>query len=245
MEFIPAKLPLFVQRLFPKYTWTIPTEEQVIYLTFDDGPTPIITPWTLDVLERYQAKATFFCIGQNIETHPDIFHKLLEKGHAVGNHTYSHPKGWKSSTQGYLENVKQAQDIIDLQLRNHAHTKKVCSGNSSISNSTSEISNHQSPFSNLFRPPYGQVTKEQGRKLRTLGYDIIMWTVLAIDWSSKTTKEKALKNVIKHAKSGSIVVFHDSDKASENMQYALPRVLEYFSKKGYSFKAIDTDLAVP
>ncbi|MCX7551639.1 polysaccharide deacetylase family protein [Xanthomarina sp. F2636L] len=213
MELIPAKLPLFVKWLFPKYVWNISTEEKVIYLTFDDGPTPKITTWTLDVLEQFQAKATFFCTGDNVEKHPDIFQTIIEKGHAIGNHTYSHPDGWKTSTETYLANVKQAQSIIKSQLP-------------------------QDTTCNLFRPPYGQIKKKQGRILMSLGYNIIMWSVLAIDWSEKTRKEKSLKNVIKHAKKGSIVVFHDSEKASENMQYALPQVLEYFSEKGYRFESL-------
>ncbi|HLV38967.1 polysaccharide deacetylase family protein [Xanthomarina sp.] len=235
MEFIPAKLPLLIIRLFPKYIWNMPTEEQVIYLTFDDGPTPEITPWTLDVLDQYQAKATFFCIGNNVEKHPDIFLRTVENGHAIGNHSYSHPKGWRSSAKAYLKNVKRAQDIIDFQLKQPTLNEKAA-----LSKSTTK--NQQSKINKLFRPPYGQITKKQGQELMALGYKIIMWSVLAIDWSEKTSKEKALKNVIKNAKNGSIVVFHDSVKASENMQYALPRVLEYFSKKGYRFKALDAGL---
>jgi peptidoglycan/xylan/chitin deacetylase (PgdA/CDA1 family) len=217
MEFIPAKLPLFVKRLFPHYVWNISTEEKVIYLTFDDGPTPKITNWTLDVLAQYQAKATFFCLGYNVEKHPEIFQNIVEKGHAIGNHTYNHPHGWKSSTDAYLDNVIQAQDIIDFQLQ-------------------------QLTIDNLFRPPYGQISKRQGRRLIDLGYTIIMWSVLAIDWSSKTTKERALKNVIKNAKNGSIVVFHDSEKASKNMQYALPKMLEYFSNKGFKFQSLNPEV---
>ncbi|MFL0354125.1 polysaccharide deacetylase family protein [Xanthomarina sp. GH4-25] len=220
MELIPAKLPLLVKWLFPKYIWNIQTEEKVIYLTFDDGPTPEITQWTLDILEQFKAKATFFCTGDNVQKHPEIFQGIVEKEHIIGNHTYSHPHGWKTSTETYLENVKQAQDIINFQLQN------------------ATLSKQQSAVNNLFRPPYGQVTKKQGRKLIGLGYNIIMWTVLAIDWSEKTNKEQSLKNVIKNAKQGSIVVFHDSEKASENMQYALPKVLEYFSEKGYQFKSL-------
>jgi len=230
MEFIPAKLPLFVKHIFPKYTWNLPTEELVIYLTFDDGPTPEVTPWTLEVLEQYQAKATFFCVGNNVEKHSDIFLKIAEKGHTIGNHTYNHPKGWRTSTEAYLKNVQQAQNIINFQLQKL--------GNNQASTSSYQTSkNHK-----LFRPPYGQITKKQGRKLMGLGYKIIMWSVLSIDWSENITKEKALKNVIKNAKNGSIVVFHDSEKASESMQYALPRVLEHFSKKGYCFKALDGNL---
>jgi peptidoglycan/xylan/chitin deacetylase (PgdA/CDA1 family) len=220
MEFIPAKLPLFVRRLFPKYTWNMSSNEKVIYLTFDDGPTPRITNWTLDVLNQFNAKATFFCIGENVQKYPDIFKEVLEQGHAIGNHTYNHPNGRKSSTKAYLENVKQAQEIINFQLQE------------------SQIPNQQSKTCNLFRPPYGQITKTQGRELIDLGYNIIMWHVLAIDWSSKTNKKSSLKNVVNNAGNGSIVVFHDSEKASENMMYALPKTLEYFSQKGYTFKSL-------
>ncbi|MEO8933483.1 MAG: polysaccharide deacetylase family protein, partial [Xanthomarina sp.] len=152
----------------------------------------------------------------------------VEKGHAIGNHSFSHLKGWESSTEDYLENIKQAQDLIDFQLNQLDLPAKKHSKSCSIKK--------------LFRPPHGQITIQQGRKLIDLGYNIIMWSVLAIDWSEKTSKEQALKNVIKNAKNGSIVVFHDSLKASKNMQYALPHVLEHFSKKGYRFEALDADL---
>src|SRR5690554_7319476 len=160
MEFIPAKLPLFVKHIFPKYTWNLPTEELVIYLTFDDGPTPEVTTWTLEVLEQYQAKATFFCVGNNVEKHSDILLKIAEKGHTIGNHTYNHPKGWRTSTEAYLKNVQQAQNIINFQLQKL--------GNNQASTSSYQTSkNHK-----LFRPPYGQITKKQGRKLMGLGYKI-------------------------------------------------------------------------
>lgn len=224
MEFIPAKLPLWVKKLFPKYIWNLSTEEKVIYLTFDDGPTPEITNWTLNVLKQFEAKATFFCIGENVQKHPDTFQNIIDHGHAIGNHTYNHLNGRKTTTKAYLENVNQAQEIINNQ-----------------------ISNNKFPDSenvNLFRPPYGQITKKQGRELIDLGYNIIMWHVLAIDWSSRTTKKSSLKNVINNACNGSIVVFHDSKKASENMMYALPRCLEYFSNQGFAFKALSKDTLV-
>ncbi|EMQ96240.1 Polysaccharide deacetylase [Xanthomarina gelatinilytica] len=246
MEFIPAKLPLFVKKLFPKYTWNLPTEEKVLYLTFDDGPTPLITNWTLDMLDEYQAKATFFCIGNNIEKHPDIFQEILKRGHVVGNHSYNHPTGWKTTTEAYVENVKRTQDIIDFQLQKLDRTEKACSGGSKNNNQPEPRrqvrAGHQSTTNNLFRPPYGRITKAQGRRLMALDYKIIMWSILALDWSLKTTKEKCVKNVIKNVKRGSIVVFHDSEKASENMQYALPKVLEHFSKQGYTFKSLNPDV---
>ncbi|PWK20877.1 polysaccharide deacetylase family protein [Xanthomarina spongicola] len=220
MEFIPAKLPFFVRKLFPKYIWNMSSDEKVIYLTFDDGPTPKITNWTLDILNQFNAKATFFCTGDNVQKHPEIFQDIIKKGHVIGNHTFNHPNGLKSPTKAYLENVKQAQEIINFQLLK------------------SELNNQQTKTCNLFRPPYGQITKKQGRELINLGYNIIMWHVLAIDWSARTNKKSSLKNVINNAGNGSIVVFHDSEKASENMMYALPKTLEYFSNKGYTFKSL-------
>ena len=220
MELIPAKIPRIVKRLFPNYIWRMPQEEKVIYLTFDDGPTPTITNWTLDVLNQFNAKATFFCIGDNVKSHPDIFDNILSNGHAIGNHTYNHPRGWNSSTKSYINNVKQAQEIIDVQLQK--------SGSSKI----------QSSNQKLFRPPYGQLTTKQGRELIDLGYQIIMWHVLAIDWKSSIKKETCLNNVINNAESGSVIVFHDSEKASKNMMHALPKTLEYFKNKGFTFKSL-------
>ncbi|WP_055443787.1 polysaccharide deacetylase family protein [Lacinutrix himadriensis] len=215
MNLTPVKTPLVVQKIFPNYTWEISSSTKEIYLTFDDGPTPEITNWVLDLLKQYQAKATFFCIGNNIEKHPEIFQNIITEGHAIGNHTHNHIKGWKTSVSDYLDNVQLAQEVIDL-----------------------KINNPQSSISNLFRPPYGQITPKQGSEIIKLGYRIIMWSVLSIDWDDFVSRKICLNNVITKADSGSIIVFHDSIKASKNMQYALPKVLEHFSNKGYTFKSI-------
>jgi len=194
----------------------MPSKEKTIYLTFDDGPTPEITNWTLKTLKLHNAKATFFCIGKNVENHPNIFKNILIEGHVIGNHTNNHIKGWKTSTKKYLQNIDKAQKVIDL-----------------------EGVNHISQIKHLFRPPYGQIRSKQGKALLKLNYQIILWNVLSFDWDNNISKEKCLENVIVNATEGSIIVFHDSFKASENMKYALPKVLGYFSKKGYSFKSIN------
>lgn len=217
MTLTPIKTPTVAKRMFPNYVWDIPTTEKVIYLTFDDGPTPEITNWTLDVLKQYYAKATFFCIGNNIEKHPDIFQNILENGHGIGNHTQNHIKGWKTKAKDYLKNIAEAQEVVD-----------------------SKMINLQSPTSNLFRPPYGQITPKQGKRLLDLGYKIIMWDVLSFDWEASVEKETCLENVISKTTTGSIIVFHDSIKASRNMQYALPKVLEHFTNEGYCFKALNS-----
>lgn len=215
MKFVPVKTPLVIKKMFPNYVWDIPSDEKVIYLTFDDGPTPEITNWTLAVLNDYNAKATFFCIGNNVKNHPEIFQHIVLNGHSVGNHTNNHIKGWKKKTNVYLENVAQAQNVIDVQ-----------------------IQNSDSKIQNLFRPPYGQIKTKQGKQLIEQGYKIIMWDVISFDWERSISKEKCLENVLSTAKKGSIIVFHDSVKASKNMKYALPKVLHHFSEKGYAFKAL-------
>lgn len=211
--FAPVKTPLIIKKIFSNYVWDIPAKEKIMYLTFDDGPTPEITEWVLETLQQYNAKATFFCIGNNVEKHPEIFRKVIDNGHSVGNHTHNHIKGWKTKTEDYVANVLKAEQVMSLEFK--------------IQNSK------------LFRPPYGQIKNKQGKQLKNLGYKIIMWDVISFDWQASISSEKCLNNVLSKAGNGSIVVFHDSIKASKHLQYALPKVLDVFSKKGFVFKAIN------
>ena len=206
-------------RLFSKYTWRFFNPKSLeakkeIYLTFDDGPTPEITSFVLEQLKKYNAKATFFCIGKNIKNHPEIFKQITDDNHSIGNHTQNHLNGWKSKTQDYISNTFEAKKTIKQ-----------------FSRSTVQ---HL-----LFRPPYGKINRKQAKILLEKGYKIIMWSVLSGDFDTNLSKEKCLQNVLKHTSKGSIVVFHDSKKASEKVKYVLPKVLDYFSKEGYKFKAIN------
>ena len=207
------KTPRILERLFSSYTWRFDTDRKEIFLTFDDGPTPEITPFVLKQLKQYNAKATFFCIGKNIENHPEIFHQILSEKHSVGNHTQNHLNGWKTKNINYLESVLKCEDVI-----------------SNLADKTKE--------SKLFRPPYGRIKKSQAKEILKRGYRIIMWNVLSADFDKSISKEKCLENVLKNTKKGGIIVFHDSLKASEKLQFVLPKVLEEFSKKGFSFKGI-------
>ncbi|MCK8481066.1 polysaccharide deacetylase family protein [Psychroserpens algicola] len=213
MKLTPVKTPVVAKKMFPNYIWDIATTTKELFLTFDDGPTPDITNWTLKILDDYNAKATFFCVGGNIDQHPDIYQNIIEAGHSIGNHTQHHIKGWATKTNAYIDNVSLAEHSIGTKL----HTKKT----------------------KLFRPPYGQIKPQQGKKLIELGYKIVMWDVLSFDWDQDISEEQCLENVISKSKSGSIIVFHDSIKASKNMMYALPKVLEKFSLEGYKFKALE------
>ena len=202
------KTPRILKQLFAKYTWSFFTNKKEIYLTFDDGPIPQVTEFVLDQLHNFNAKATFFCIGDNIRKHPAVFSRIVNEGHSVGNHTFNHLNGWKSSNTVYIENTSKCESLLPDQ-----KTK-------------------------LFRPPYGKIKRKQAKQLLASDYKIIMWDVLSADFNSSITKEKCLQNVLENAQNGSIIVFHDSIKASDKLYYALPKVLKEFSQRGYDFKAI-------
>jgi peptidoglycan/xylan/chitin deacetylase (PgdA/CDA1 family) len=206
-----VKAHWIIKKLFSNYVWDIPNNENKVYLTFDDGPTPEITQWTLNQLKEYNAKATFFCIGDNVRKYPEIFQKVINEGHSIGNHTFNHLNGWKTSTKKYIENTKQCFSTNNLQPTTY----------------------------NLFRPPYGKIKPSQSKILRKLGYRIIMWDIISYDFDNTISKEKCLENVLKNVKSGSIIVFHDSKKAFTNLEYVLPRTLEFLKEKGFVCEKID------
>ncbi len=200
-----VKTPQFIQKLFPNFTWRIPTDEKVIHLTFDDGPIPEVTPWVLDQLAQHNAKATFFCVGDNIQKHPDVLEMVRKAGHALGNHTFNHLNGWLTDNVKYFLNVRRCAHAL---------------------------------HSSLFRPPYGRMKPRQGEFLQR-HYRIVMWDVLSGDFDPEISAEQCLDNVLTNAKKGSIIVFHDSLKAWDKLQYVLPRVLAYFSEKGFRFQHLE------
>jgi peptidoglycan/xylan/chitin deacetylase (PgdA/CDA1 family) len=205
-----VKTPRWLRKIYGSYVWRIPVNERIVYLTFDDGPHPQATPFILGLLKQYNASGTFFCIGKNVVAHPELYQQIIEAGHAVGNHTYNHLNGWKTKTNIYMKDIALAAQHID---------------------------------SNLFRPPYGRITSFQAKNLKAVlkgkQPKVIMWDVLSGDFDMDITNDRCLSNVVLSVVPGSIVVFHDSQKALHKLQYVLPRVLEYFSQKGYSFSAID------
>lgn len=103
-------------KIFRDLTWHFTGKDNELFLTFDDGPTPEITPWVLAALKEFNARATFFCIGKNVKKHPDLYNQILNEGHSVGNHSYTHIKGWKTSNQKYVESVQKAAQVIDSNL---------------------------------------------------------------------------------------------------------------------------------
>lgn len=199
-------------KVFSDYIWKKPPGNKTIYLTFDDGPTPKITNWVLEILKQYNAKATFFCIGNNIEKYPELFRTIVDENHKAANHTYYHEKGWKTKNQDYINSIIKTEKLI-------------CKMDSNYK-------------SKLFRPPYGQIRKSQGQAIIEMGYKIIMWSVLTQDWKPNISNKYCYEKTIKSINKGSIVVFHDSYKAEEKLKYLLPRVLEHFSGKGFNFKSL-------
>ncbi len=208
-------MPKCVQRLFPKRIWAFDINSNSVYLTFDDGPIPEVTPWVLAELKKYDAKATFFCIGDNIEKHPNIFKEIISEGHSVGNHTFNHLNGWTTNPETYVQNVIRAEATMQQFGKTQTQTSL-----------------------KLFRPPYGKISSKQAKILQQKGYKIIMWNVLSADFDAEVSEEKCLQNILKNIHPGSIVVFHDSIKAKKNMEYALPRVLEFIERKGWKSDSI-------
>lgn len=199
-----VQFPRILRPFFGKTIWRKTPSEKVIYLTFDDGPVPEVTPQVLDILDTYGWKATFFCVGENVQKHPELYNEILLRGHKTGNHSFNHLKGFNYSIEEYTANIKKAASYID---------------------------------SNLFRPPYGRITRKQIKALET-DYQIIMWDVITHDYNKNLSNDEVFRNVTKHLRKGSIVVFHDSVKAKEHVLAVLPKAIEFWNEKGYDFAVL-------
>jgi peptidoglycan/xylan/chitin deacetylase (PgdA/CDA1 family) len=209
-----VKTPLAIQKLFPRRVWSHPNVCGNVFLSFDDGPIPEVTPWVLDELKKYDAQATFFCIGENVTKHPEIFKRIISEGHSIGNHTFHHINGWKSSASEYIDDVNLAES------------------------SMRKIFNAPASSQKLFRPPFGKLRSKQANLLQRKGYKIIMWDIISADFDTRISKEQCLQNVIKRMQPGSIVVFHDSLKVEKNLRYTLPRLLEFIHENNWNSRAI-------
>jgi peptidoglycan-N-acetylglucosamine deacetylase len=211
--FYLIRMPWWLKKIYSSsLIWRMPAglpskADKVLYLSFDDGPHPVVTPWVLEQLRSYGARGTFFCIGKNVKEYPQIYRSILQEGHRVGNHTQNHLNGWKTDNETYLGNIREAAQSID---------------------------------SDLFRPPYGRITRLQSALLQRppFSFKIIMWDVLSADFDRGIGGARCTRNVFRYARAGSIVVFHDSEKAFDRLRVALPAVLEHFSGLGYRFEGV-------
>ncbi|KAA9339917.1 polysaccharide deacetylase family protein [Hymenobacter busanensis] len=199
-----------MHRWLPDTIWQLPAAERTVYLTFDDGPIPEETPWVLEQLAEYDAKALFFCVGDNLERHPDIAWQALAAGHQLGNHTQHHLSGWSTERGRYLADIARCQQVLDVL---------------------------QPDAPRFFRPPYGRITPGLNR---TLGpdYRIVMWDLLTCDYDGTYAPDKCLRDALRLTRPGSVVVFHDSLKASRNLRYVLPRYLAALTEQGYRFATL-------
>ncbi len=203
-EFGVSKLLKF---LFPHLVWDLPDSEKVVYLTFDDGPTRGITNKVLSILDTYQARATFFCLGRRIDENPELTGEIRLSGHSIGSHGYDHLNGFRTPVPVYVDNAKKG--II-------------------------------SSRSDMFRPPYGKITPWQIAKIRPIA-KIVLWSVLSRDYDKRVSGPACLKFVIHNIYPGAIIVFHDTEKAAENLLYVLPVLLDYLARNNYKTNPIVTD----
>ena len=198
--------PQIFRQVYPGAVWRMPKGEKKIYLTFDDGPVPEITTEVLAILKKYKVPSTFFCVGDNVRKHPEIFQQIISDGHSIGNHTMHHLDGWKHSWFDYMRDVKECAATFQTK---------------------------------LFRPPYGHMRRSQFKTL-SRRCKVIMWDVLTYDFDKAYTKEHCLELALSNSRDGSIVVFHDSEKAKERMLYSLPRYVEEMLTRGYVFAKIES-----
>ena len=209
----PAKIPSLFKYIYPNLTWHLPRNEKVLYLTFDDGPTPEVTEWTLAQLDKYNAMASFFCIGENVERYPVVFEQVKQKGHLIGNHTYRHFNGWEVSNAEYYEDIARCSRLVRSRF-------------------------FRPPFGRI-TPIQSRYIFENPDILGTNKPPVIvMWEVVSFDFDKTLDETECLNNVLDNAQAGSIVVFHDSENAAKNLKFALPKVLEHFAQQGFRFEKL-------
>ena len=179
--------------------------EKVVYLTFDDGPHPTITPWVMNELDKVGAKGTFFVVGENAERYPETISDLRDKGHVVANHTHHHMKGWRNSKEVYLKDIEDCAKVL---------------GNK-----------------RLFRPPFGQINFKAIGELKK-SYELIMWDILTKDYLPRLNRSRALRRIKRQTEPGSIIVFHDSEKAENNLKVLLPEYLKFLKSEGYKMEVL-------
>ncbi|MCQ2361297.1 MAG: polysaccharide deacetylase family protein [Paludibacteraceae bacterium] len=202
IEQIPKILRLFMKGVL----WRMSPTEKSIYITFDDGPTVENTVWILDLLDKYGIKATFFCVGRNVEKYPELYSEILKRGHSTGVHGYDHKRGLYKDDSIFMADIKKAGELIE---------------------------------SHLFRPPHGHIKPSQIKALSGK-YQVVLWDVLTRDYDQNLNGDKVLDIAKRYSRNGSIVVFHDSVKATGNMRYALPKAIEYWIEQGFKFEKINS-----
>jgi peptidoglycan-N-acetylglucosamine deacetylase len=194
------------------------SDPKSIYLTFDDGPVPEATPYVLDLLKEFNIKATFFCVGGNIQKNPELYRRILREGHRTANHTFNHLKGWSHADDYYFANIMACEAMME-KLEEGIHMP--------------DAWRHE----RLFRPPYGKIKSAQCDYLSTI-YRVIMWDVITGDFDQKRGAESCLKTANNDTRDGSIVIFHDSIKSLPILKQVLPLYIAKCLEDGYQFKIL-------
>jgi peptidoglycan-N-acetylglucosamine deacetylase len=201
-----VKVPKIVRKAYKSLIWDIPGFNKNIYLTFDDGPDQDVTPDVLEILRRYRAKASFFCLGSKAAHQEKFLSEIRSEGHCLGNHSFSHPDGWKTPAEDYINDIKKADGILQT---------------------------------NLFRPPYGKITRKQIAFLRP-EYKIVMWSLMPGDFDPVVSKETVVRRAIRNTENGTIIVFHDDIRFREKLLFALEHYLRHFTGKGFQFNGLES-----
>lgn len=200
--------PTFVRRLFFNSLWRLPknARHKTIALTFDDGPIPEQTTWVLDLLDKYNIKATFFCVGDNVRKHPDIFAEIVRRGHTIGNHTFNHLQLFKTPWKEYCNNIDKCNNVEN-----------------------NKATFFRAPHGQITPWRAWQIT-------HTIGFQkIVFWDVMPKDYDNRLTPEEVYNNVRQYVRDGSLIVFHDSIKAGPRMRYALENTIKHYTAEGWHF----------
>ena len=205
------QIPFFLPFLYSNRLWSGPASERKISLTFDDGPVPGITDWVLAELEKRGLKATFFMVGDNVRKHPALAQSVLAAGHQLGNHTYHHLSGWKTSTQTYLNDVASCDAIL------------------------ADIVGETPRF---FRPPYGWMSPGQAKGL-VPSKKIVMWNLLSYDFDPDLSSEILIRECTSRTAPGTIVVFHDQQKTKAQLMRVLPHYLDFLVGEGFTTQLLE------
>jgi len=214
----PVRTPLAVRALAPGCLWRGPLERhpstgkpiRTLYLTFDDGPTPGVTDAVLSLLRAHNAKATFFCLGRQVDAYPDLARQIMANGHALGSHTYVHTSGWGTPLADYLADIERGDDAL------HRATG-------------------QRPV--LFRPPYGRLPAALlGDFCRSR--PVVMWSLCTWDFEPATAATDVVRNVRRHARPADIILLHDNERTADKVLAAVPALLLFAREQGYSLRAL-------
>lgn len=208
---IGTRVPRWAARYYPDLLWRMPTNERVVYFTFDDGPTDVLTPALLDILAQFDAQATFFVLGKYAQQHPALIHDLMNAGHTLGNHTFSHPDAWRSSPAKVLRELEQTTGLLE------------------------NMTGHPLRW---MRPPYGRFTRSMRRWCDLRRQRCTMWDIGPGDYLPTANTTNITRRILNAIRPGSIIVLHDNPKAKEVTPAALRASLQHLQKEGWRFDAL-------